>query len=324
MSEPVDSERVPRPAIFTLLAVLQFLFGAGLFAACAYAAYHTASAYSGRRPVLIGVILITSTLVAGVLHVVCGIGLWKLRTYGWSLLRVWSWLILLILPIGTIIGILLLMYLNSQGVRLLYSEQPLGILTPAERRELTATTQSMVPILTGAGLLVVLGLFVAVAAVVSRFLPPGSQFVAPPIEPRAMIIVERFGHAQTLYAAGNGGRFGTPECLASPPRCVPGFAGTTVFDGPPQMAFEKDGYVFQFFSPETLAGKRDGDGQAPLRLERYALLALPVSRRRHDSRMLCVDGSRKIRASGARQRPPSVLPGVCPAEWAVILTLPPS
>ncbi|HEY7502257.1 MAG TPA: hypothetical protein VH740_27300 [Vicinamibacterales bacterium] len=318
-----DAPRLPRRTpFFTLLAVLQLLFGAALFALAVFLCVRFLAS-DPPRPFATVVLLAVSIPCAfgsAALHVMCGIGLWKLRQYGWTLSRIWAALILAALPIGTVIGILLLSYLNSPGVRLMYSERPADDLSPVEFRELTETTRSIVPIVTASVIFVLLGLFSAVGVAVSRVMPGLSRRLPVISEAHAMVTVERFAAAEAAYAAANGGRFGTPECLAAPARCIPGFTGSIAFTHPPELWFEDNGYIFQFFSPETVDVAKARRERADLhRLEAYALLALPTG---GGFRMFCIDGTGKLRATSARRSRPSVLPGVCPSDWTVIKDLP--
>jgi hypothetical protein len=307
-----DLDRPRRPPFFTLLAALQLMFATALVAWAVPQLYRVLIApASPRVPHLVGALLIALVAIAAVLHVVCGIGLLKLRHSGWALLRIWAVLLLVLLPIGTIIGILLLSYLNSPGVRLLYSERPLGELSETERRDLSGATQSLVPLVAAGVMAGLLALFVGAAIVTVRLVPDLFQLSGRG-EASAIATLQRFAAAEAAYAAANGGRFGTPECLSSPATCIPGYDGFVIFTESRELAFQKDGYVFQFFSPETIERRRD-ETAPPRHVERFALLALPAGRVR--LRMFCVDGEGVVRATPATRQRPSVLRGVCPQEW---------
>jgi hypothetical protein len=320
---PASAQPPRRTAIFTLLAVVQFALAAALFASGVMLSIHLARVDSTARlgywP--IGVLGLLA-FVSAWLHVLCGTGVWKLKRYGWSLLRAWSALILVAVPVG-LVGIPLLSYLNSPGVRLMFSERAIEELSPAELHELAATTRSYAPIVTASVILAVIAFFGAAAVVLSTLFPRRSdlsQFSPVRNEPKAIVTVERFAAAQATYAAANGGRFGSPACLAAPARCIPGFTGSIAFEHPSTLAFQKDGYVFQFFSPETIeVAKARRDGVSVERLDKYAFLALPTGR--GGVRMFCVDGSGVLRANSARNRPPSVLLGACPDDWTIVRRL---
>lgn len=118
-----------RPALISLLAVMQIL-GGGLLAAAAIDLL-----FAGQRTV-VAVAWVWLGL-AGV-DIVCGIGLWTLRPYGRTLLEVLSWIGLIAFPIGTLVSILTLVYLRKPGIRLLFSGTPPDRLRPEQVAEVQA------------------------------------------------------------------------------------------------------------------------------------------------------------------------------------------
>lgn len=118
-----------RPAVISLLAVMQIL-GGGLLAAAAIELL-----FAGQRTV-VAVAWVWLGL-AGV-DIVSGIGLWMLRPYGRTLLEVLSWIGLIAFPIGTLVSILTLVYLRKPGIRLLFSGTPPDRLQPEQVAEVQA------------------------------------------------------------------------------------------------------------------------------------------------------------------------------------------
>jgi type IV pilus assembly protein PilA len=140
-----------RPGIITLLAVLQLIgavllilialicLGVGLFAET-----------TDAGALLLGGILCGAF---GALETVCGFGLWKLKGYGRKIQLVFSWIGLIGFPVGTIISILILVYLYKPGVKILFAGKPSSQFTPEEAAQVAALTQGSI------------GTMVAVAAI---------------------------------------------------------------------------------------------------------------------------------------------------------------
>lgn len=116
-----------RPGLITLLAVLHFLT-AGLMALIFVACL---AAVGGKNP--IGLPFVFLFLVLGAVSLFTGMGLWKLESYGRTLQIVLSCFGLLGFPLGTIISVLILIYLNKPGVQVLFSGKSEHELTSDER-----------------------------------------------------------------------------------------------------------------------------------------------------------------------------------------------
>ncbi len=112
VADPRDLMR--RPGVVTLLTVLLGLFGAMLFLV---GAAFLVPGLGKPAAMAIGAALL---LLAG-LNLATAVGLFRLKGYGRHLLFVLSCLGLLAVPIGTLISILLLIYLTRPGARVLFS-----------------------------------------------------------------------------------------------------------------------------------------------------------------------------------------------------------
>jgi hypothetical protein len=318
---------IRRPGIVTFLAMVQAGLGVCLVALGIFLAVSTPRAAQDvlRLSWILRPIAVLTIVGSGVLHLACSTGLWRLKRYGWSLLRVWTFLLMAVVPIGTFIGILLITYLNTPGVRLFFAERPLEELSPEERRLLTRTLQSYAPLVAAGVISVAISLLV-VAGVVLSMTSSTAFSTAKSSEAMAVMTMVDFAAAERKYAAANGNRFGTPQCLAAPATCIPGYQGQPFSREPSTLAFQKYGYVFQFFSDETLypeAARRRA--ASPDSLEAYALLAIPIgSRRRRSSPMYCVDSSGKIRVERGTMDPPGALPAKCPEAWELMVRRKPS
>jgi type II secretory pathway pseudopilin PulG len=150
-----------RPGIVTLLAVLQFIGAAfcigGAIVMCLGAAFFS-------EPMEPGILIVIGVVfgVLGSVQLICGLGLWKLKNYGRTIQQVFSWIGLLGFPIGTIIAILILLYLRKPGVRILFSGKPITQLTPDEAVQVAALATEGSAFVVVA---VVLSVFVAIAGV---------------------------------------------------------------------------------------------------------------------------------------------------------------
>ncbi|MCZ6697287.1 MAG: hypothetical protein O7A63_12190 [Acidobacteria bacterium] len=109
-----------RPGVVTLLAVLNLIGGvAGCLGSIAMFFMPTAVA-SGEMPdgapmimaVVAGVMVLFS-----VIYLVCGIGLWKMKSYGRTMQLVLSFVGLLGFPIGTVVSGLIIWYLFKPEIK---------------------------------------------------------------------------------------------------------------------------------------------------------------------------------------------------------------
>ena len=122
---------VKRPGIITLLAVLQ-LIGAAIWllaALGAMAATFLGSSRGQGAETVLGVLLVGAL---GAAQLFCGIGLLKLKPHGRTLQLVFAWIGLIGIPIGTIISILILVYLYKPGIKALFSGKELSEFTAEE------------------------------------------------------------------------------------------------------------------------------------------------------------------------------------------------
>jgi len=136
--------------------VLQYLGGAfSLLAAVLLAA-----AMGKGEERALGLLLIGFLGVAGLLQVACGYGLWTLRSWGRVLQMIFAGFGLLAIPLGTVISILILVYMSKPGTKVLFSEKHPNQLTPAEIAAAWEVTRGG-----GAGVVVaiVLGAFAGIA-----------------------------------------------------------------------------------------------------------------------------------------------------------------
>ena len=125
-----------RPLGISILAVLNAI--GALFALLGAVLVVLAGvASSGDAPRGASVVLIVIGVcygLVGVFQIATAIGLWSLKNYGRVCQLIAAALSLIAIPVGTIIGGLILYYLTRPGVKLLFSGAAPADLTPEERQ----------------------------------------------------------------------------------------------------------------------------------------------------------------------------------------------
>jgi type IV pilus assembly protein PilA len=216
----VDPPAIKRPPIISLLAVLQFI-GGGFWMLGAVVGLIGAVAGSGD-PRGDAVTLVAAVVCGaiGAAQLTCGSGLWNLRPIGRTLQRIFAFIGLLGIPIGTIISILILVYLNKPGIKVLFSGRPSSDWTQQEVADVAAIPQS------SAAVVVVMA--IAVGLVVVAFLGIVAAIAVPGLlrakisanEASAIGALRAIVSAETSFATScaPGGYAVTLEDLAKPPR----------------------------------------------------------------------------------------------------------
>jgi hypothetical protein len=306
----VTTVNMTRPTAVTVLAALQFTGGAlwALFAVVLLIVGLTATSSPSDGPTLVLMVLGFGALSA--YQIICGLGLWRLRSYGRTMLLISAPIGLLGVPIGTIISIIILVYLCKPGIKVLFSGKRAEELDAVEVAGVQAVT-------TGSGGMVIVVVAVAVCAV---FLVAIIAAIAVPGLLRARIsgneasaigTLRAISSAETTYAAtANGGYYDSQKCLVHPTQCVPGFSGG------PFLAQEydlKSGYRFELHG-DRLADLRPGTSMSSLRA--FSVVAVPVSSST-GTRIFCVDDSGVVRAA-AESGGIYADATFCPSAWLAI------
>lgn len=262
---------IQRPAIITLLAVLQFI-AAGVWAICAVAVMGGAFAIaSDQVPVaLVGFLL--AGLAA--LQFMCGFGLWKLKPYGRTLQLVFAWIGLIGFPVGTIIAILILVYLFKPGIKILFSGRPASELTQEESALVAALGQGSSLSTVIVVVAVVIGLFLVTAVVAAIAVPSLLRARVGGNEASTIASLRAINSAQVAFASscGNGYFASTLEGLAT--------TGAGMQEGflPRDLASDpaiKSGYAIRLTAPVAEAAPRACNG-VPV-AEAYFVSAEPVT-----------------------------------------------
>jgi type IV pilus assembly protein PilA len=166
---PASSSGFRRPGGITLLAVLQFI---SAFICLLVAVIGIGAGLIGDTGET-GSILFGSVLLgaAGSLQLACGLGLWRLQPYGRTIQLVFSWIGLLGFPIGTIVSIVILLYLRKPGIKILFSGRPATEFTTNELAQVTAVTEGSMGVVLAAVVIVVV--LVAMTGIVAAIAIPG-------------------------------------------------------------------------------------------------------------------------------------------------------
>jgi len=107
----------------------------------------------------------------GAVYGLCASGLWHLKSYGRRIQLVFSWIGLLGFPVGTIISILILVYLYKAGVKVLFSERAPDQYTPEEAAQVADVTRSSMGIAVAVGIIAVV--FIMIIGIVAAIAVPG-------------------------------------------------------------------------------------------------------------------------------------------------------
>jgi hypothetical protein len=167
---PVDgTEGMQRPGIITVFAVLQFI-GATIWILGALITVAVGLSRPGQAEGQTGVVLVALLFAAvGVAQVVCGAGLLQMKPHGRTVLLAFAWIGLIGIPIGTIISILILVYMYKPGIKALFSGRPFSEFSPDELAQISAVTRSstattvVVVVLVGVLMLAMVGIVAAIA-----------------------------------------------------------------------------------------------------------------------------------------------------------------
>ena len=209
-----------RPGLITLLAVLQ-LVGAAIWLLTALAAVTTdiAGVSQEQREVAnIAVAVLLGSL--GLVQVFCGVGLWKLRPYGRTIQLTFAWIGLIGIPFGTIVSILILVYLYKPGIKALFSGKPISELSADERTSIAEVSQSSWALVVVVIAIVVL-LVVAIGGIVAAIAVPGLMRARTAGNEAAAIAALRAinsGEASYSSSCSAGGYAVSLDDLAKPPR----------------------------------------------------------------------------------------------------------
>jgi type IV pilus assembly protein PilA len=268
--EPV--QELTRPGIITLLAVLQFIGAAvWLFVAIFGSGAFLLGNDTDRG---FGVIIAVILGGFGLLQLACGIGLLTLKPYGRVLQLVFAFIGLLGFPIGTVISILILIYMFKPGIKVLFSGKPASALTPGEMTQIAALRQGSQATVIIVVICVALAAIAVVGIIAAIAVPGLLRARMSGNEASAIGSVRSIISAEASYAAtaGSGGYAISLQTLsAACPGSPVGFISPDLSRDPSV----KSGYEIILGSAGADAGPRDCNGVAT-EMDYYAT-ATPVA-----------------------------------------------
>ena len=123
---PLETE-LRRPVVITILAILQLF--SGVLCVLAAVAFSLTSMSTKNVSALLAIVF----CVIGALNFICGYGLWNLKSYGRTIQLILACIGLIAIPLGTIISVLIVIYLHRPGVKILFSMKNWNELMPQEK-----------------------------------------------------------------------------------------------------------------------------------------------------------------------------------------------
>jgi type II secretory pathway pseudopilin PulG len=295
-----------RPTAITVLSVLQLISGPLMILVAAAMVL-----FSGEEggALVLGLGALYGLL--GVLSLVCGIGLWNLKSYGRTIQLVFSFIGLLAIPIGTIISALILVYLYKPGVKILFSGVPSSRLSANDLAEVQKLNESstMVVVLV---VIVVLLLVVAIIGIIAAIaIPSLLRARVSANEAQTIGDIRTIISAEIAYSSSNGGHFDQLECLATPRECLPGYppeGPTFLFEVPPAV---KAGYQREFIPGLPADGSEVAFANlSPSSVQSFVYVAVPVTPGTTGVRGFCGDYTGRICVTQDGSRP-AVVEGQC-------------
>lgn len=281
-----------RPRAITLLAALDLLTALIALGMGGVAVYASTLNTSDDRAFLAGLGVVFVLLAF--LHFMAGLGLLGLKSWGRFLQIAIAIVSLLGIPIGTVMGALLLAWFFKPGARSLFSGgRPLDL--PEDERTAAQQAARETGIVTAAA---VIGLgFVGCAGVgIAAAIAIPSLLVARVAtnESAAIADLRAVVSAQAAYQSANG-HYDRLECLSVPSACIPGYpaTGPTFLQGTFVSNPERSGYRFHLEpgpSPVNLSVSRSSASS----MDRYAYLAAPVQLRTTGRRIFCADDTGRV------------------------------
>lgn len=309
-SRPLERRR---PGGITAIAILEFLSGFVLLAMAGFSFFLVAQGEQESRLLIaaLGVVYVFLAL----LKVATGFGLFGLHSWG-RILEIGLCVIgLLGIPCGTLLSVVVLLYLFKPGIKLLFSGQEIEALSPAEQAEVAAALRPNALVYVLIGLVVAIPLFVAVIGIVAAIAIPSLLRARLSANEAASIgDIRTLLSAEAAYQSANGGFYDRPECLQAPAQCIPGYPqGAPTFLDPAFTSTTRHGYNLTFHGGDKVATEALALGAcSPSSLAQYAYSAVPLTRNRTGVRSFCGDASGIILACPDGRDPP-VEAGRCAA-----------
>jgi type II secretory pathway pseudopilin PulG len=307
-----------RPGVVTVIAILDLIFGTLALLAAALVVVAGFSGRSADGP-LVMVLMGGMYGVFGLMGVAAGVGMLQMRSWGRILQIVMACFGVLALGCGTIVSILILVYLFKPGVKVLFSGRTAEELTPQEAADVAQLkagggTSPVVIVLVVFVLLLVAVAIIGIIAAIA--IPSLLRARIAANEAGAIGNVRTVISAEAAYQSASGGYYDVPACLYAPAPCLGASAPATPFLSQESTVFDapKMGYVLRFH-PGRAATASGGATVSSSGIESFAVVAEPVGPQT-GVRTFCADASGIIciMSAGEHQAPG----GTCPQSCAPI------
>lgn len=296
-----------RPGAITLLAILNFIGGGLMLLTAAVLIVAAAASGGSEAAAMLGAVLIAAL---GAVYVATGSGLWTLKSYGRTLQLIFAWFGLLGFPIGTIISVIILVYLFKPGVKLIFSGRSAAELTPDESAMVAQVARASTGIIVAVVIVAIVGIIAVVGIVAAIAIPSLLRARTSANESAAIGDIRMLISAEMAYAIDNGGFYDRPECLQEPTTCRPGYAGASFLGAP--LISPKNGYARTFHAGEPAGADEIRSANAsPSSVRSFAYVAVPVDSSQ-GTRGFCGDSTGRVCATTGGSAP-EVAGGLCSA-----------
>ena len=303
-----------RPTVVTILGVLNIVGGVMALAVAAFLAFGGFAA--GKEG---GALLAAFGAVYGVIGIVqtaTGVGLLGLKPWARVVQIVLAVIGLLGIPCGTIISILILIYMLKPEVKLLFSGVSPAELAPEELEMVERLGQGSGATVAIIAVVVVLLAVVSVGIIAAIAIPSLLRARVSANEAATIGDLRTMVSAQAVYASANRGFHDQPQCLLSPVDCIPGYPSTapTFLDPLSFSADLRHGYRFRFVPGPEAPPEVKQEGQiSPSSLAGFAYVAEPSQPGQTGMRAFCAEASGII-CFDPDGRLGEVSEGTCPAD----------
>ena len=282
-----------RHGAVTVLAVLDVLVGLACLLGLAVGVFGAAQGSGEDR--VTAIVLIPVYGILALVYFGAAIGMFQLRNWGRILQMTLAFIGLLSIPCGTILSILILIYLFKPGTKILFSGRTAESLTAEEMTEVEAARKAgyQLVVMGGLGMFVLIVVVTGIIAAIA--IPSLLRARVSANEARAMGHLRAAMSAEQAYAGANAGFYDTLECVAAPTTCIPGISPTTTpFIDPAQVSNPvRAGYRYEFH-PGPRPTPLDPLVSSPSSMASFAYTAVPVQPGKTGRRGFCGDSSGRL------------------------------
>ena len=298
----------------TLLGVLNILGGVTLLGVAAITV-----ALLGTGPEMEGLgvaaVLFAAYALVALLQLATGVGLLRLDPWARTLQIVLAGIGLLGVPCGTIVSILVLVYMLKPEVKTLFSGVSPQRLPPEQVARVEQLSQGSGAVVAIVAVVVIVGGVVFAGIVAAIAIPSLLRARVAANESAAIGDLRTVVSAQTSYSMANQGFPDQLECLARPAQCIPGLAATSpVFLEEGFLTPRRRGYEFRLVPGPPPGPEVTQRGQvSPTSIGSWAYVAVPIQPGQTGVRSFCADVSGVV-CYVPDGSPPSAGNGACPVS----------